>query len=173
MKRGLTLIVLLGCALGAQLLAQTPQKKAAANSSGAEMALKNCLDRVETVEWILRCAQNDLILCWVSSPEAFVVWSFRAAGHSDHSLSATLTSLRSLRARSWAEALRESVARALFRLWPEGCGPVEPFAPEATSPLAEVRAAPAPRARAAAICLCLRRGAALATGADCTAPLSK
>src|SRR5712692_914735 len=149
------------------------------------MALKNSLDRVETVGWILSDkvgtrknrssprAQNDLTLRWASSPEALVLGSFRAAGHSDHSLSTTLTSLRSLRARSWAEALRESVARALFRLWPEGCGPVEPFAPEARSPLAEVRAAPAPRARAAAIFLCLRRGAALATGADCTAPLSK
>ncbi len=73
MKRGMTLIALTACALGAQVLAQTPQKEAAANSSGTEMALKNCLDRVETVEWILRCAQNDLILCWVSSPEAFVL----------------------------------------------------------------------------------------------------
>ena len=73
MKRGMTLIVLVACALGAPLLAQTPQKKAAANSSGREMALKNCLDRVKTVEWILRCAQNDLILCPVSSPEAFVL----------------------------------------------------------------------------------------------------
>src|SRR5712692_8193959 len=73
MKRGITLIGLLACALGTRLLAQTPQKKAAANSSGREMALKNCLDRVETVEWILRCAQNDLILCWVSSPEAFAL----------------------------------------------------------------------------------------------------
>ncbi len=44
MKRGVTLIVLVACALGAPLLAQTPQKKAAANSSGREMALKNCLD---------------------------------------------------------------------------------------------------------------------------------
>jgi len=59
MKRGMTLIALLACALGTQVLAQTPQKKAAANSSGAEMALKNCLDRVETVKWILRFAQND------------------------------------------------------------------------------------------------------------------
>src|SRR2546426_1897211 len=54
MKRGMTLIALIACALGAPLLAQTPQKKAAANSSGTEMAVGKHYTLAatpETVQW--------------------------------------------------------------------------------------------------------------------------
>src|SRR2546427_62061 len=54
MKRGMTLIALVACALGAPLSAQTPQKKAAANSSGAEMAVGKHYTMAatpETVQW--------------------------------------------------------------------------------------------------------------------------
>ncbi|HYL10192.1 MAG TPA: acetamidase/formamidase family protein [Candidatus Acidoferrales bacterium] len=54
MKRGVTLIVLIAGALGTQLLGQAPQKKAAANSSGAEMAAGKHYTlpaTPETVQW--------------------------------------------------------------------------------------------------------------------------
>jgi acetamidase/formamidase len=54
MKRGMTLIVLIAGALGTQLLAQAPQKKAVANSSGAEMAAGKHYTlpaTPETVQW--------------------------------------------------------------------------------------------------------------------------
>ncbi len=54
MKRGMTLIALIACALGTQVLAQTPRKKAAANSGGAEMAVGKHYTLAatpETVQW--------------------------------------------------------------------------------------------------------------------------
>ncbi len=54
MKLGMTLIGLIVCALGTRLLAQTPQKKAAANSSGTETAVGKHYTLAatpETVQW--------------------------------------------------------------------------------------------------------------------------